>query len=399
MAVLLAALLVLYISMQVYLVSYPSYRTEVAVLYELTDEITASGTVVRNEAVADSSSGVNYYLVSDGDKVAKGESVAEYYRDPSAAVRSLYRQQLEKELGILEDLSKGNRGNTNLESIRKSVYGLLSSYSAETGRNDYSGIGDVRRSLISSLSSYEMSAGGSVDTSSRAEEVRNQISSAGGSDLGPTGYVTADESGFFVSFTDGCESILTPEMIDTLQPEQIKELIEKSHSIYRYDPDRYKILSDYVWYYVCTMSQEDASRLRAGRKYSADFSFSSAEDLPARVEKILPAADGSYSVVVLSFDRMNPAASVLRNEDIKIKFTNYRGIRVDKSALRLIDGVLGVYIKFGSLVKFRKVDIIYETEDYIISSATEGSGSVLSLYDEIIVQGKNLYIDRDLARS
>ena len=96
---------------------------------------------------------------------------------------------------------------------------------------------------------------------------------------------------------------------------------------------------------------------------------------------------------------MNPAASVLRNEDIKIKFTNYRGIRVDKSALRLIDGVLGVYIKFGSLVKFRKVDIIYETEDYIISSATEGSGSVLSLYDEIIVQGKNLYIDRDLARS
>ena len=162
MAGLLAALLILYISMQVYLVSFPSYRTEVAVLYELSDEITASGTVVRNEYVSDDSGGVKYYLVSDGDKVAKGENVAEYYRDAGTAVRSLYRQQLEKELDILTDLSKGNRGNTNLQSIRKSVYGVLSEYSSEIGRQDYSGIDSVRRSLISYLSSYEISAGGRV---------------------------------------------------------------------------------------------------------------------------------------------------------------------------------------------------------------------------------------------
>ncbi|MBP0969016.1 MAG: hypothetical protein J5744_02620 [Oscillospiraceae bacterium] len=399
MAGLLAALLILYISMQVYLVSFPSYRTEVAVLYELSDEITASGTVVRNEYVSDDSGGVKYYLVSDGDKVAKGENVAEYYRDAGTAVRSLYRQQLEKELDILTDLSKGNRGNTNLQSIRKSVYGVLSEYSSEIGRQDYSGIDSVRRSLISYLSSYEISAGGRVDTSVRAEEVRTEISAAEAYDLEPTGYVTADESGFFVSFTDGCESILTPDMLGSLAPEQIKELIEEAHGSYKYSGDSYKILSDYNWYYVCTMTQEEASRLRTGRMYSADFSFSSSTDVPAKVETILPSQDGTYSVVVLSFDRMNPAASVLRNEDIQIKFTNYRGIRVDKTALRLIDGNLGVFIKYGSLVKFRKVDIIYETDDFILSSATEGSGSILSLYDEIIVQGKNLYVDRDLSRS
>ena len=288
MAGLLAALLILYISMQVYLVSFPSYRTEVAVLYELSDEITASGTVVRNEYVSDDSGGVKYYLVSDGDKVAKGENVAEYYRDAGTAVRSLYRQQLEKELDILTDLSKGNRGNTNLQSIRKSVYGVLSEYSSEIGRQDYSGIDSVRRSLISYLSSYEISAGGRVDTSVRAEEVRTEISAAEAYDLEPTGYVTADESGFFVSFTDGCESILTPDMLGSLAPEQIKELIEEAHGSYKYSGDSYKILSDYNWYYVCTMTQEEASRLRTGRMYSADFSFSSSTDVPAKVETILP---------------------------------------------------------------------------------------------------------------
>ena len=72
---------------------------------------------------------------------------------------------------------------------------------------------------------------------------------------------------------------------------------------------------------------------------------------------------------------------------------------LQKTSLRLIDGELGVYIKYGNLVKFKKVDIIYETDDYILSSATEGSGSYLSLYDEIITSGKNLYRDRDLNRS
>lgn len=396
---LLALLIVLYVAMQVYLVTYPSYRTEIAVLCELSDQITATGTAVRPETISADESGVKYFLVSDGDKVAKGEKVAEFFRDSAAAVRNMYIEQLQKELDILTDLSKGNRGNTNLDSIRRSVYGLLSNYSEEIGHHDFSDISYVKRSLITYLSSYEISAGGEIDTSQRSEAVRALIASMRTSDMEPTGYVTAEESGFFVSFMDGCETGITPESLDTMTADEISEAIERNHASYSYNDDHYKILSDYNWYYVCILSPEDASRLRVGRKYSADFSFSTATDLPATVEKLLPSEDGSFTVAILSFDRMNPAAAVLRNEDINIKFTNYRGIKVDKTALRLIDGKLGVFVKYGNMVKFKEVDIIYETEDFVISSVTEGSSSLLSLYDEIIVQGKNLYIDRDLSRS
>ncbi|MBR4928391.1 MAG: hypothetical protein IKZ63_02705 [Oscillospiraceae bacterium] len=396
---LLAVLIVLYVAMQVYLVTYPSYRTEIAVLCELSDQITASGTAVRPETVSGDESGVKYFLVSDGDKVAKGEKVAEFFRDSAAAVRNMYLDQLKKELDVLTDLSKGNRGNTNLESIRRSVYGLLSSYSEDIGHHDFSDISDVRRSLITYLSSYDISAGGEIDTSQRAETVRALIASVQSSDLEPTGYVIAEESGFFVSFTDGCETGITPDSLDTMTAEEMKDAINRNHGSYRYSDDHYKILSDYTWYYVCTLSPEEASRLRVGRKYSADFSYSTATDLPATVEKLLPSEDGSFTVAILSFDRMNPAAAVLRNEDVDIKFTNYRGIKVDKTALRLIDGKLGVFVKYGTMVKFKEVDIIYETEDFVLSSVTEGNSSLLSLYDEIITQGKNLYVDRDLSRS
>ncbi len=396
---LLTALIVLYVAMQIYLVTYPSYRTEVAVLCELSDQITASGTAVRPESVSSDGSGVKYFLVADGDKVAKGEKVAEYYKDSAAAVRNMRIDELRRELDILTDLSKGNRGNTNLESIRRSVYGLLSSYSADVGHHDLTEINYVRRSLITYLSSYEISAGGTVDTSARAEAVRALISSMESSDMQPTGYVVSEESGFFVSFTDGCETTIAPEDLDGMTAEEIKAAIEKNHGNYSYNGDNYKILSDYTWYYVCVLDPQDAARLRVGRKYSADFSYSSADDLPATVEKLLPSEDGKYTVAVLSFDRMNPAAAVLRNEDVDIKFTNYRGIKVSKTALRLIDGKLGVFVKYGNMVRFKEVDIIYETEDFVLSSVTEGSSSLLSLYDEIITQGKNLYVDRDLSRS
>ena len=88
---------------------------------------------------------------------------------------------------------------------------------------------------------------------------------------------------------------------------------------------------------------------------------------------------------------------MLRNENVTIKFYNYSGIKVDRSSLRLVNGDLGVYIKYGDVVKFRKINIIYETEDYIISGLTDSGDTYLSMYDEIIVTGKDLYIDKKLA--
>ena len=395
----LAALLALYVLMQVYLVTYPSYKTEVAVLYEMSDEISAEGTVVRKETVSSDDGGIKYFLVADGDKVAKGERVAEYYRDSESAVRNLYIQRLKDELEVLKGVAKGNRGDTNLTSVRRSIYDLLYEYSALFARDDYSSVSILRNSLIGDLSGYEIAAGEEVDPSERITKLSNTIEALERLSSEPIGSVEAEESGFFVSFIDGCENIITPDDFYSMTPDKLRSMIKEVHDRYSYGDSYYKILSDYSWYYICSMPAEEAARLKAGSTYYADFSFSSASDLPAVVEAILPSEDGTFAIVILAFDRMNPAASILRNEDVKIKFSNYRGIRVKKTSLRLIDGELGVYIKYGNLVKFKKVDIIYEGEDFIISSATEGSGSYLSLYDEIITSGKNLYKDRDLNRS
>ena len=63
----------------------------------------------------------------------------------------------------------------------------------------------------------------------------------------------------------------------------------------------------------------------------------------------------------------------------------------------MVDGELGVFIKYGDTVKFRKVNIIYETDDFIVSSLDDDGDGYLTMYDEVIVTGKDLYVDKKLA--
>ena len=57
--------------------------------------------------------------------------------------------------------------------------------------------------------------------------------------------------------------------------------------------------------------------------------------------------------------------------------------------------VQGVYVKYGSQLLFKQVFIIYSGEDYVICSEEPGDeqvyGSLLELYDEVVVEGDNLY--------
>ena len=69
---------------------------------------------------------------------------------------------------------------------------------------------------------------------------------------------------------------------------------------------------------------------------------------------------------------------------------------MERGALKMVDGKLGVYVKYGSTVEFRAVDVIYETDDYVISRNDASNSETLKLYDEIITEGKELYVGKEL---
>ena len=80
-----------------------------------------------------------------------------------------------------------------------------------------------------------------------------------------------------------------------------------------------------------------------------------------------------------------------RTANVKISFRNYKGLRISQKALRILDGEKGVYVKSGYSVKFKKVDILYTGLDYYLCQIQYGSSDQLSLFDEVIVEGTDLY--------
>ena len=77
----------------------------------------------------------------------------------------------------------------------------------------------------------------------------------------------------------------------------------------------------------------------------------------------------------------------------RLLLDDYSGINIPNSALRISDedGSVGVYVQDGIVAKFRKVKQILSKEDYTLVADTSGEDGYLSLYDNIIVEGRDLH--------
>ena len=79
-------------------------------------------------------------------------------------------------------------------------------------------------------------------------------------------------------------------------------------------------------------------------------------------------------------------------EEAKIYFESYEGLRVDADALHIVDGEKGVYVKYGNLARWRKIQIVYQNEEYMLvaEDGKVGTDNELRMFDEVIVEGTDL---------
>jgi hypothetical protein len=131
---------------------------------------------------------------------------------------------------------------------------------------------------------------------------------------------------------------------------------------------------------------------------------SSSASTPVTVSELRPGNTEDETLVVLYCDRMTSDFVQHRMEHVRLVKGEYEGIKVPRSAIRFCDveekstNVLtgevtttmvnyrGVYVMDGEEVVFRKLDVIYEGDDYVLSATNAGSGYLI-LYDSIIVEG------------
>ncbi len=88
---------------------------------------------------------------------------------------------------------------------------------------------------------------------------------------------------------------------------------------------------------------------------------------------------------------MNSALSVIRRQTIEIVANSYTGIKVSDSDVHIVNGEKGVFVRYGSIVQFKKIDEIYSAPGYVVSNIDPTSQGNLQVYDEVIENGDDLY--------
>ena len=120
--------------------------------------------------------------------------------------------------------------------------------------------------------------------------------------------------------------------------------------------------------------------------------FASSARCSAAVQELTRDEDAGLAKLVVSCQTVNAEILSFGVETAQIDLKTYEGIRIDKAALHIVDGQRGVYVKYGNLQRFLKIETLYEDENYILipDNGKLGTDNEVRLYDEIIVQGTNL---------
>ncbi len=158
--------------------------------------------------------------------------------------------------------------------------------------------------------------------------------------------------------------------------------------------------SSYTWYFVGVCSNEDGARVSAGDSLSLAFPDSTDTIFPASVVSVEADESTGLTRVTLVCEYIGADALTLGQETAEIILETYEGLRVPSDAVRMQaqtteDGseeyVNGVYVAYNGLAKFRKIEVLYQVDGYILVPLEgESSVSEVRMYDQVIISGTDL---------
>lgn len=376
---------------QVYSAVYKPITTESAVAYTATDGLNITGILIRKEQVITcDSSGVLHFEISDGNRVAKGGTIVSIYNDSQDSVNVTRLAEIESQIKDIEEIQGyNNLQASDLKLAGSKVNEALSNFVFNCSAGNYSNAHSDSAEFLSAMNRKQVITGEEIDFSEKLESLKAQRDKLQNSLSAPIDTIDADESsGYFVSSTDGYEKILSCDDLDRLTPEYLGNIEPEKVS----ENAIGKIVSDYEWYIAARVSLNDSLKYKQDESLIIRTADKTSEPLPVTVKQINVSEKSDSAVVIFSCQQMNSSLASMRMGAMTVVNKEYSGLKIDKNALRVVDGKTGVYTLSGINIKFVPVEVIYTAEDYVICEQKKvNDDNVLRLYDQVVVKGKNLY--------
>ena len=376
--------------------------TEYAVQVTENDVMEFDAYILRNETVVYSeNSGSVGYNISDGSKVHVGASLASIYGNggTSNTLTQSKIMSLDREIELLSE-SNDTAGfaisDTATLDGRIDEYYKIIRESAE--QNEYTNLPKRRDEFLTLLNKRQIITGKINNFDSIIEGVmyERELLTAGLDSVTET--VAAGTAGFFYSSLDGYESTFTADSLSDMTVERFDAMLNAEPADYPSNAIG-KIATDFSWYIAIETTRDELRYYNDGYSYKVIFPYNNDTQLTMKLTDIISPDTSQRVLLIFSSHEIPENFTFRRMQPVEIVRKSYTGYKVPDSAVRLVDGRMGVYILVGSMVDFKYIDVLLESDGYYIVAPRDVQNdpeyyTKLDLYDIIITAGKDLYVGK-----
>lgn len=404
MILMLAFFVLINCGYQVYVWMIPKYKVEAAYDYTLYQQFDAEGVIYKDETVISSDKqGVVQYLYKDGERVAYKSNVAMVYQDQQDVAKTQQIQQIDQQITKLneaqgEGISKEADLSVLDQELKTDYYSLIQGIQ----HDQLSDLSDQKDTLATLFNKRQIVTGKVDNFNDSIQALTDQKNKLQQSITSVPQTVITPYSGYFVDATDGFEGQLTLKNATSVTAEKLQDTIDKIKQNDQKNEDTSvsgtigKVITEPSLIYAALAPSSQVANLKEGTSCKLKFSKFSKE-ISATIQKINYNKDQEKSVLLFWTNEMTEELASVRYDTTQVILKSYTGLRVPKKAVRVNDkGESGVFVSNGQSMTFKKIDSVYEEQDYILSKIHSDSTAYLGLYDAVIVEGKDLYDNKPI---
>lgn len=403
-------LLVIFIIYQLYLNFYTSIKTETAGITIYSETIDVEGIAIRDELVIGGSvNGSAVNAAKNGEKVLKGQAVINIFNSGKAAAAYERIEEIDKQIYELESMVTASEDSANaVTNIEKLIDEQMILLSDDTYNNDLSNLSEIKGEISYLLNKRLVAMRKVENYQDRIDELNREKASLEAAYSQQPSTVNAPSSGYYVGSLDGYETLLDTSMLGTLTADELQSIMSRKVSVPENSTG--KLIKDFTWYLACPVPAKDAEDYLAVKSvYTLILPYSKTGSMQGTLVS-LNEGDGNTWLAIFECSSLLSELCEMRSQPVKIQIRSYRGFNIKKSALHVTineveekddDGNVVnryeeryscVYTVVGNQLVAKKIDILYNGDKFVICSAGSENGSnYLSLYDEVVTEGKGLY--------
>ena len=362
-----------------------AYTAETAVAAVADRRVELTGMPVRQiTAVKKPGKGVVYYQAKDGSRVAKDQVLGCLCSDEEEVRLRRKMDRLASYIDFLKEAPKNAAlVNTQYQSLTLQMNTAVADLVKQISAGNFSEIADCERIYVPASARRELAVDGHTEFGKTIELLQAEYDKCKAAVNPKPAVIRAPIAGYF---SRGGAVAIKPKDAEHLTVSKLEQAMEQKAS------DAVGVISpDYVWSFAGIADAEEVGSLKVGADVRLDFGAADGSRLPAVITSVKTNMKTGKLLVQASCDYISREVSGAGSTAIGLILDTYQGIRVSKRALRFENSTPGVYVKGQRTMKFKKTEILYENDSFMICAMNTDDPSFLRLYDEVIVKGADLY--------